>query len=109
MTDPIPPFITFLQIIGISLDSKDRIETLEKYYSKASTYREFFEAIPKIRRCEMLYGWLNTFMNHYIGNVFTDKGWYIDVNNMNTPNQTGGSLSRSMKYKIFSYKNISSF
>jgi len=103
-------FIDFLQIIGQSLDSLDKIEYLEKLYNKTETYRDFFEAIPKKKRCEILYGWLNTFMNHYIGSVFSDRGWYIDVNHMNTNinSQIGGSsFSNNLKYRIFSYNKLS--
>ena len=106
-----PPFIEFLQIIGSSLESTEKIHILEGYYNRALTYRDFFENIPKTRRCEILYEWLTTFMRHYIGSTFSDKEWYIDVNNMNNLNdvQSGGSLSRSVKYRIFSYKKMSNF
>lgn len=106
LTDPAQKvdFVRFLQIIG------EPLESLEKYYTKALTYREFFEAIPKTRRCELLSGWLNTFMNHYIGSTFDDKGWFINVNTMDTP-QDGGSasLTRNLKYRIFSYRKMSNF
>lgn len=94
-------FIQFLQIIG------EPLEFLEKYY-KGSTYRDFFENIPKTRRCELLSGWLNTFMNHYIGSTFDDKGWFINVNTMDIT-EGGGicSLSNNMKYRIFSYRKMS--
>ena len=103
------PFADFLQIIGGALDSTENIKDMEKYYSKASTYREFFENIPKKKRCDLLYGWLDTFMKHYI--PFDDKAWFINVNDMDKPEsiQTGGSLSRGRKYRILSYKKMSNF
>lgn len=106
LTKEKPSFNTFLQIIKGSIDSVEKIEALENYYSGATTYKEFFQAIPRNNRCDLLYGWLNTFINHYI--VFDDKGWFIDVNDMDTTVQTGGAFTRK-KHKIFSYKKISSF
>lgn len=108
LTDPSkkPPFLEFLQIIS----SIENIELLEKYYSKATTYREFFENIPKVRRCDVLYPWLNTFMKHYIGSAFDDKGWYIDATIMDSEaTQVGGCISSRLKYRIFSYKKMSNF
>ena len=110
LTDPSKKplsFTDFLQIIGASLESLDKITTLEQFYKKTTTYREFFELIPRKERCEVLSGWLNTFMNYYIGKTFDDRGWYIDVNTMDPPH-SGGALSRVMDYRIFSYKHRSS-
>ena len=113
LTDPSqkPAFTEFLKIIRGSLETTDNLDILEGYYNRASTYREFFENIPKTKRCDILYEWLTTFMKYYIGSTFSDKEWYIDVNNMNNLNevQSGGSLSRSVKYRIFSYKKMSNF
>lgn len=97
-------FIEFLQIIGIT----DSIKDLESIYVKASTYREFFNNIPKTKRCDLLFGWLNTFMNYYIGSTFDDKGWYIDIRNMDKTKNiiVGGSLSSKKTYRLFSYKEI---
>jgi hypothetical protein len=112
-------FQDFLQIIGTALTSLDKCSLLEKYYSSAKTYRDFFESIPRSKRCEMLSGWLNTFMEYYIGHIFSDKGWYIDVNTMNSGDSrlTGGMrpssvsllLSPKKIYRLFSYKKRSNF
>ena len=112
LTDPTkkPSFVTFLEIIGESLESSiEKIPYLETYYNKAATYRDFFQNIPKTKRCEILIIWLNSFMNHYIGHTFSDKGWFIDVNKMDTPQHGGNSLSLDKKYRIFSYRNITCF
>jgi len=106
LTDPKQKvlFIQFLQIISLEVDS-EKIAYLENYYNKTSTYREFFECIPKTKRCDLLSGWINIFMNYYIGSVYSDKEWYINVNTMDTPH-VGGSLSRSLNYRMFSYKKM---
>jgi len=104
------PFIQFIEIIGSAFSSTERITELEKYYIPAKTYREFFEKIPPIKRCDMLYGWINTFMEYYIRSTFSDKGWYINVLDMNsTPILKGGALSNRLKYHIFSNRNITNF
>ena len=111
LTDPGQklPFLQFLQIIGRSLETLDGIGALESYYTRAATYRGFFDLIPKTKRCDMLYGWLTTFMDHYIGTTFYDKGWFIDARDMGALNatQSGGSLSSNRSYRIFSYKRMS--
>jgi hypothetical protein len=112
LTDPAEklPFTQFLEIIGISLESESQVKSLETYYKKGVTYREFFEAIEKKNRCAVLYGWLNTFMEHYIGTSFSDKGWFIDVGTMDQGEpQQGGATSRKMKYRIFSHRRMSNF
>lgn len=108
LTDPAkkPPFIEFLQIIAVSFNGSTKIiPYLEMYYNKARTYRDFFNNIPETEHYEILLCWLNTFMNHYIGHTFSDKGWFIDVNNMDCDD----SLSLDKKYRIFSYRNITCF
>lgn len=105
------PFIEFIQIIGgsfTSSSSSELITELEKYYTPAKTYREFFQNIPPIKRCHILYGWLTTFMEHYIRSTFSDKGWYINILDMETkPILKGGSLSNRLQYRLFSYKKTS--
>lgn len=99
-----PSFTDFLQIIGFSLESIDKIDVLETYYINASTYRDFFENIPKSKRCELIHEWLSIFMDHYIGSTFCVKGWCIDVNNMPEHHECD-----SLDYRIFSYKKMSNF
>ena len=96
-----PEFMDFLNILRGSLQSTENLDTLEIYYNKSSTYRDFFENIPKSRRYEILHEWLTPFMEYYLGSTFSVKGWCIDINNM-----TG---SCEDKYDIFSYKKMSNF
>ena len=105
------PFIRFIEIIGGSFSSTERITELEKYYIPATTYREFFQNIPPIKRCDMLYGWINTFMEHYIRSIFSDKGWYINILDMESKPilKGGGALSNRLHYRIFPYKKITNF
>lgn len=109
LTDPAakPSFDEFKAIIVSAFGSLEELMYVEKLYKKTSTYREFFEAIPKTRRCDILYPWLNTFMEHYIGSVFSVKDWTINVNKMDGAT-TGGSLSKGPKYRIYSYQKMSS-
>jgi hypothetical protein len=105
------PFIRFIEIIGGSFSSTERITELEKYYIPATTYREFFQNIQPIKRCDMLYGWINTFMEHYIRSIFSDKGWYINILHMESKPilKGGGALSNRLHYRIFPYKKITNF
>jgi hypothetical protein len=105
-----PDYICFLNIIGPSVESVDTAIYLEKLYNDTNTYREFFEAIPKSKRCTILYPWLNTFMEHYIGKTFSVKDWVINVHTMDFSKNTttGDSLKQGQHYRIFSYKKITS-
>ena len=107
LTNSKPDFSQFLKIINGSIESIEQISYLEKLYNKTETYREFFEAIPKNKRCELLFSWLTTFMNHYIGDVFSDKGWIIDIEKMNDPkkNTMDGGTYKNMNYRAYSYRN----
>jgi hypothetical protein len=99
-----PTYEKFRGIIGSTIDSVDLDKYLEKLYNKANTYREFFEAIPKSKRCDVLYPWLNTFIEHYIGDVYSVKDWLINVHTMDNKKSTvGGSLKKGRNYRIFSY------
>ena len=112
LTDPSKKlsYEKFFSIIASALHDIEIIKYLEKLYNNTNTYREFFESIPKSKRCDILYTWLNTFMENYIGSVFSVKEWFINVNTMDIPKNTiGGSLKKAAHYKIFSYKNIQSF
>jgi hypothetical protein len=102
-----PEFSDFLKIIKGSIESIEQISYLEKLYSKSETYRDFFEAIPKSKRCDILFSWLTTFMKYYIGDYFSDKDWFIDVNTMNIPkkNNMDGGTYKNMNYRIYSYNN----
>jgi hypothetical protein len=110
LTDPAtkPSFDEFKAIILSAFASLEELIYVEKLYAKTQTYREFFEAIPKTRRCDILYPWLNTFMEHYIGAVFSVKDWTINVNKMDeTRATTGGSLKKGQQYRIYSYEKMS--
>lgn len=99
-----PSFANFKIIILSSFGSLDMYIYVEKLYNKANTYREFFESIPKSKRCDVLYPWLNTFMEHYIGDVFSVKDWLINVDTMDIKKSTvDGSLKKGKNHRIFSY------
>jgi len=103
-----PSFKEFLSIIGNFLNSTEIIPYLEKLYNKTTTYRDFFDAIPKSKRCDILYFWLTPFMNYYLGSVYSDRDWFIDVTKMNeNHNSLSGGYKykgKEYKYRIFSYK-----
>jgi hypothetical protein len=104
------PFIQFLQIIK---PPAEHISDLEKWYTTSKTYREFFEAIPKDRRCDILYFWIETFIKHYLEGVYTEKGWKINIKTMDVQHHSGGTRKRSKRggssepmYSLFEYRKI---
>ncbi len=103
--------VSFIEFLEISMPIVSLIQYLESIYTASSTYREFFENIPREKRCDMLYGWLPTFMMHYLRDSFTDKGWEIDARDMHkSPNIKRGGYTRkrkhSFKYRITDHKDI---
>lgn len=108
LTDPAmkPSFRDFWQIVFAAFDSLETVIYLEELYNTTKTYREFFEAIPESRRCEILSPWLKYFMQHYIGDVYREYRWVIDVEKMDIAKNicVGGSLKKGPHYRIFSYQ-----
>lgn len=106
LTDPSEKvsFKRFTEIIGSNFDSADSVLYLEKLYNNANTYRGFFESIPKSKRCDILYPWLNSFMEHYLDSIYSHTGWFINIHKMDSPKQVGGSLKKGPHYRIYSYR-----
>lgn len=108
LTDPTQkvPFIQFVEIIGGYISSSTEfITVLATYYMPATTYREFFQNIPSIKRIYTLYGWIDIFIEHYIGKIYTNKDWYINVMDMEAKSIMKEE-SEIINHNIFSYKKI---
>jgi hypothetical protein len=109
-----PDFERFLEI---AQPPDEQIEMLQSLYKETETYRDFFNAIPKEKRCNMLYYWLTTFMKYYIGDVYTENDWVMNVNTFdNTPSLGGGYTRRKrtrrvrkQMYRLYDYKESHSF
>jgi hypothetical protein len=85
---------------NLSLDNNELIEKLEPYYTKSSTYREFFQSIPKRNRCELLSPWLVPFMKYLLKDGFTDTDWIINIHDIN---RHKGGRRKTVKRLINSY------
>jgi len=110
--------LPFKQFLEIAQPSLDQIAILEPIYNTSDTYRQLFESIPERIRCDTMYMWLPSFMKHYIGTTFSEKGWKIDVNNMNERmprRRRGGSRkkrvnrSRKVLYRIYNFQESHNF
>lgn len=109
-SDAKPSFERFLQIAQPPVD---QIETLKPLYEGAETYRDFFNAIPKAKRYDMLYYWLSTFMKHYIGRVYNEMNWQMDISTMDkhlsrsggyTRRHKRGQSRKKIQYRLYDYK-----
>lgn len=105
--------LPFEQFLEIAQPPIDQIEILKPLYEGVETYRDFFNAIPKEKRCDMLYHWLSTFMRHYIGGVYSEMGWQINVGTMDKHSSAGGGYTRrrnrrqsrkKIQYRLYEYK-----
>ena len=111
---------TFERFLEIAQPPIEQIETLKPLYEGAETYRDFLNAIPKAKRCDMLYHWLSTFMRYYIGSVYSEMGWQINVNTMDKHLSSGGGYTRKgghsrkqsrkkIQYRMYDYKESQNF
>jgi hypothetical protein len=50
---------------------------LFEFYKTTGTYSQFFNSIPKSERCRLLRPWIDTFMAHYLKNVFYNSNWIM--------------------------------
>ncbi len=66
---------------------------LFEFYKSTETYGEFFNLIPKTERCRLLRPWIDTFMAHYLKNVFHNSNWIMPVLVM------GGKKTRKTRRK----------
>ena len=109
MEDKKPSFVDFLQI---AQPPKEQYDYLESIYNSSKTYRDFFNKIPKSKRCEILLPWLVQFLNYYLKGVFSTNGWEINVNTMNITEggkrvhkrYTRKSKLYPLHYRIINYK-----
>jgi hypothetical protein len=71
-----PEFTEFLQIAKPPLPI---LPKLKEYYDNAHTYTEFFSSIPMQDRCIIVRDWITSFMQYYIGDVFSNNNWIIPI------------------------------
>ena len=50
---------------------------LFEFYKTTETYSQFFNSMPKSERCRLLRPWIDTFMAHYLKNVFYNSNWIM--------------------------------
>jgi hypothetical protein len=107
--------VTFERFLEIAQPPLEQISVLEPLYNSTETYRDFFNSIPKRNRCDLLYHWLTTFMKSYIGDIYTETNWVINVNTMDSNLSRGGGYTRrrrrggpKQKYLLYEYKDFHS-
>lgn len=93
--------VDFISFIQMAMVPKDQFEYLEKRYEQSSTYREFFQSIPKEDRCMILYPWLSAFMTELLGNTFTNTNWIIDVTTMPSQRKQQGGRRSTRKNSTY--------
>lgn len=92
---------TFNKFISIGKINKDIGIELEKYYNSSTTYKDFFESIPKDKRCPLVRTWISTLVAHYMKDYFFQSDWMMDVTKMNR--QSGGKQTRRSRTKKNKY------
>jgi hypothetical protein len=67
----------FNEFIKITHLSQDLVDELFEFYKSSDTYSQFFHSIPKSDGCRLIRPWIDTFMAHYLKNVFNNMNWII--------------------------------
>jgi hypothetical protein len=57
-------------------------DMLGEIYDGSRTFNEFFNAVPKDIQCKAFFGWLEPFIDKWIGEAYRTKDWVINVNNI---------------------------
>jgi len=63
-------------------------------FENSTTFSEFFNSIPKEKRCEYIRGWITKFMETFLNHTFKNDGWIIPIPIANI----GGKKSRKTYY-----------
>lgn len=100
-------FVHFLEIVK---PDQEQYIYLESIYNKSTTYRDFFELIPKTKRCDILYNWLSSFMEYYLKDVYSQYDWEMDITEINNTSRGGGRKSEPYpsKYRLIEYRRMDS-
>jgi hypothetical protein len=81
--------VDFYRFLEIAKPPVEQIPFIKPLYDSSKTYREFFNKIPFNDRCNILFQWLSNFLLFYIQDVYSEKGWVININEMD--NKIGGN------------------
>lgn len=83
---------SFEKLVEIGSIKREQGIELEPYYNKSSTFKDFFESIPKKDRCRLVRSWLPSLMARYMNGYLFQSDWMMDVTKMNVmaTKQSGG-------------------
>lgn len=71
-----------IDTIATYINDTDKLTQLQQYYDANKTWHDFFNKIPRKRRCELLYNWIPNFVRIHIGELHQHNMWEIDINRM---------------------------
>ena len=97
------PYIKFLQLIK---PSENITIELESYYMTTTTYGDFFQSLPKDRRCHLVRDWISIFMEFYLKDNFSNRNWKIQFTKKDDIKSRGGSRYYFPKDVLFYKMNI---
>jgi hypothetical protein len=99
------PFNDFLEKY---ISSPEIAHKLKKYYNESDTFGGFFQSIPFSERINLVRDWIETFMDYYLKDIFSNKGWIIHIplpngnmdasTNLSASEKKGGKKRKTRKY-----------
>lgn len=63
-------------------ENEKQITELNPYYLSAKTYIEFFNLVPKKKRCELFFNWIPSFIKSFFDGLDISSDWYISIDTM---------------------------
>jgi hypothetical protein len=108
--------VNFERFLEIAKPPIEQINIIKPLYDSSNTYRDFFNKIPFNDRCNILFPWLSNFILFYIDDVYNEKGWVININEMDI--KIGGNKINKRrktrrlfpsKYRLIHYENKQNF
>lgn len=64
-------------------------------FENSTTFSDFFNSMPKEKRCEYIRGWITKFMETFLNHTFKNEGWIIPIP---IDTQHGGKKSKKTYY-----------
>jgi hypothetical protein len=94
-----PIGIDFYKFISQLRIAPEQARILEHYFDPSITWHEFFNRVPKQLQCFSFDGWLTTFIIKLLNITYIERGWYIDIDDMEPTKfeMSGGARKRKTR------------
>lgn len=111
-----PIGIPFEQFAMQNVLTDEQADILKEPFNTATTWHDFFKAVPRNMFCNAFYNWLPFFINRILDDEFNNNGWVINIDTMQKvdmqiipkPSLSGGKRTRRNNKKKVIFNSSSS-